>query len=157
MGIAKRLAGLYAMHAAWVTRLAMRYTGNSEDAEDVKHDTFIYLLSKFPGFSLRAPLRSFLFPAIRHRSFSLLRQRRRLRHLTDEDSLADTSLARPPAGDWARLLVLLPEHERLVIERRFGRGLALIEIAAELEIPLGTVKSRMHKALRRLRVQLAAA
>ncbi len=145
---------LYAMHAAWVTRMALHYTGNSDDAEDVKHDTFIYLLSKFPGFALRAPLRSFLFPAIRHRSFSVMRMRRRTRPIVDDDSVVEAPHA---AGDWDRLLELLPDHEREVISRRFGRGMLLGEIAVELEIPLGTVKSRLHKALGRLRSQLARA
>ena len=152
-GDQEAIGRLYAMHAAWVTRLAFRYTGSSEDAEDVKHDTFIYLLSKFPGFSLRAPLRSFLYPAIKHRSFTLLRKRKRARPLPDVGSLA--AKASPlAAGDWDRLLEFLPAHERDVIEARFGRGLALAEIAEELAIPIGTVKSRMHKALRRLRGEL---
>ena len=45
----------------------------------------------------------------------------------------------------------LPEEHRLVVELRFFAGAALEEIAATLGCPLGTVKSRLHHALEKLR------
>jgi RNA polymerase sigma-70 factor (ECF subfamily) len=143
------IGSLYAMHESWVTRLAMRYTGNREDAEDVKHDTFIYLLSKFPGFELRSSLRSFLFPAVRHKSISVIRRRRKTADI--ERVEPSTPAPRVTAGDFERMVARLPDHERHVVERRFREGMALAEIAAALDIPLGTVKSRLHKAITRLR------
>lgn len=142
---------LYAMHERWVCRLALRYTGNPDDAEDVKHDTFMYLLSKFPGFELRASLRSFLFPAVRHKSISVIRKRKRTAALGDHDTTIPGSPPRTDAGDFERLVTQLPERERSVVELRFRDGMALAEIAAALEIPLGTVKSRLHAAIARLR------
>ena len=48
----------------------------------------------------------------------------------------------------------LPEEHRMVIELRFFAGAALDEIAAALDCPLGTVKSRLHYALAALRLVL---
>ena len=45
----------------------------------------------------------------------------------------------------------LPEEHRLVVELRFFAGATLDEIAAALDCPLGTVKSRLHNALEKLR------
>jgi RNA polymerase sigma-70 factor (ECF subfamily) len=45
----------------------------------------------------------------------------------------------------------LPEEHRLVVELRFFAGATLEEIAAALGCPLGTVKSRLHHALEKLR------
>ena len=45
----------------------------------------------------------------------------------------------------------LPEEHRLVVELRFFAGATLDEIAAALGCPLGTVKSRLHHALEKLR------
>jgi RNA polymerase sigma-70 factor (ECF subfamily) len=148
-GDREAIGALYAMHEHWVTRLAMRYTGNRDDAEDVKHDTFIYLLSKFPGFELRSSMRSFLFPAVRHKSISVIRRRRRTADI--ERVEPSTPAPRVTASDFERMVARLPEHERHVVVRRFRDGLALAEIAAALDIPLGTVKSRLHKAIARLR------
>lgn len=150
-GDREAIGELYAMHERWVARLALRYTKNPDDAEDVKHETFIYLLSKFPGFELRSSMRGFLFPAVRHKSISVIRRRKRTSALGDHDPAAPE---RFDAGDFERLLAQLPEHERAVVVRRFREGMALAEIAAALEIPLGTVKSRLHKAIARLRERL---
>lgn len=150
-GDTEAVGALYAMHARWVTNLALRYTGDRDDAEDVKHDTFIYLLSKFPGFELRTSMRSFLFPAVRHKSISVLRKRKRTSALGERDPMAPP---RGGVGDFERLVTQLPDHERSVVELRFRDGMALAEIAAALDVPLGTVKSRLHKAIARLRAHL---
>ena len=54
-------------------------------------------------------------------------------------------------GELAAVLAALPETHREVLLMRFVDGLALEEIARALDIPLGTVKSRMHNALASLR------
>ncbi|MBC7968470.1 MAG: sigma-70 family RNA polymerase sigma factor, partial [Fuerstia sp.] len=66
---------LYFRHRDWVMRLAMRFTGNHEDALDVLQETFAYFARKFPGFELTAALTTFLYPAVRN--FSLAARRKR--------------------------------------------------------------------------------
>ena len=54
-------------------------------------------------------------------------------------------------GDLALALDGLPEEQREVLLLRFVDGLSLAEVAEAMDIPLGTVKSRLHNALTALR------
>jgi RNA polymerase sigma-70 factor (ECF subfamily) len=56
----------------------------------------------------------------------------------------------------AELLAVLPDHERELLRLRFYEELSQTEIAARLDLPLGTVKARMVRALRKLREHLDA-
>lgn len=59
-----------------------------------------------------------------------------------------------PALDLRAAVAALPERLRVVVELSVRRGLSYPEIAEALSIPVGTVKSRMHAAVRRLRAEL---
>jgi RNA polymerase sigma-70 factor (ECF subfamily) len=58
------------------------------------------------------------------------------------------------AGDLERLAAALPDEQREVVRLRFALDFRLEEIADALRIPLGTVKSRLHNALRSLREEV---
>jgi len=146
---------LYRRHRDWVVTLAGRWTGDHSLALDVMQETFLYFLKRFPGFSLTCQLRSFLYPAVRNLSIGARRKSHRLQSGDDELEVVE---APPPAptGDAARdqlaaVVSALPESHREVLLLRFVDGLSLAEIAEALEIPLGTVKSRLHNALDALR------
>ena len=146
-------AALYDRHRDWVVRLAFRFTGSRDDALDVLQETFIYVLKKIPGLRLTAGMRTFLYPVVKHISLNLVRKRKRM--IVDSDRLPDRPAPTDddPAAQRAELAVVvgqLPEAQREVLLMRFADGLALAEIAEALQIPLGTVKSRLHKALRTL-------
>jgi len=146
---------LYWRHRDWVFNLAFRLTGDQALALDVLQETFLYLLRKFPGFELRASLRTFLYPAVRN--LSIAARRKAHRSQTDADGLEvlqNLSTTDPnPAGmeDLKAVLDGLPEEQREVLLLRFVDGLSLQEIAQAVVIPLGTVKSRLHNVLRVLR------
>jgi RNA polymerase sigma-70 factor (ECF subfamily) len=151
-GDAAAFEELYRAHREWVVALAWRFTGNREDALDVLQDSFAYLFDRFPGFRLTSSLRAYLYPVVRHRSLSLARKRRKVVPIDRGSNPPDELTWRPePAGDFARLIDdLSPEH-REVVRLRFALGFTLDEIAAALELPLGTVKSRLHNALKTLK------
>ena len=143
---------LYHRHRDWAYRLAWRFTGRHEDALDVLQETFIYLLKKFPGFELTASMTTFLYPVVKH--LALNRRRRPLAQHGDTGILAtipDQSQAKTSRTELATVLRRLPVDQREVVLMRFVDGFSLDEIAAALGIPLGTVKSRLHNALRILR------
>lgn len=99
--------------------------------------------------TLTSTLRAYLYPAIKHRAISLARKRKTVVALRGDEELAwDGGL---DAGDFMRLIAPLPIEQREVVTLRFAAGMLLDEIAAALEIPEGTVKSRLHNALRLLR------
>jgi len=153
-GDASAFDALYLRHRDWVARLALRFTGNREDALDVLQETFLYLLRKFPGFKLTARLTTFLYPVVRHIAID---RRRAARRTAGEDAIAAEPAAPAPAGtgtsteDLAAILSRLPEGQREALLLRYGDGLSLAEVAAALDIPVGTVKSRIHSALDALR------
>jgi RNA polymerase sigma-70 factor (ECF subfamily) len=145
---------LYFRYRDWVSALAWRFTGDHSAALDVLQETFLYLLRKFPGFRLTASLKTFLYPAVRN--LSIAARRKAERYQGSEGQMAAwESLAAPTnayAGDElaAALSTLSAEH-REVLLLRFVDDLSLAEIAAATEVPLGTVKSRLHHALDTLR------
>ncbi len=139
---------LYDRHHEWVVSLALRFTGHREDALDVLQETFAYLHRKASTLELRSRMRTFLYPVVKH--LSLNRARRREVPLEGK--------AHPPApsspGDVGHLLAGLSDDQKEVVLLRFVDGLDLASIAEALEIPLGTVKSRLHAAIEVLRGRL---
>lgn len=149
-GDAAAFEALYRRYRDWVAGLALRFTGDRDDALDVLQETFAYFFAKFPGFELTSAVKTFLYPTIKHLS---LDRRRRRRPSVDVDELADV-LPAPTAetsSDLDRLLGLLPDAQRDVVMLRFADDLSLAQIAKALGIPLGTVKSRLHGAIETLR------
>jgi RNA polymerase sigma-70 factor (ECF subfamily) len=145
---------LYHRHRDWVYRLACRFTGNRTDALDALQETFTYLLGKFPGFELTASMTTFLYPVVKHVSYTIRAKRSQV---TTDDGEFD-ELCAPKfvenehyRAELAAVLSVLADEQREVLLMRFVDDLGLREIAAALDIPLGTVKSRLHNALLVLR------
>ena len=144
---------LYRRHRDWVYQLAWRFTGNRTDALDVLQETFIYLLGKFPGFKLTSSMTTFLYPVVRHVSATV---RSGTSRFTSEEQILDEMVASQYEkseyrSELAAVLIALPAEQREVLLMRFVDDMSLQEIAAALDIPVGTVKSRIHNALQTLR------
>ena len=146
---------LYFRYRDWVVTLASRFTGDHDAALDVLQETFLYVLKKFPGFRLTAHFKTFLYPAVRNLSIAARRKASRYQATPSEleqlEHSAAPPVSAPAAGDLEFVLASLPEEQREVLLLRFVDGLSLGEIAAAMDIPLGTVKSRLHNALQSLR------
>lgn len=145
---------LYRRYRDWVYRLAWRFTGNQQDALDVLQETFTYLLGKFPGFSLTASMTTFLYPVVRHISLTIRSKSRRF--TTEEEILSEIAApvskeTQSSRSELAAVLIVLPDEQREVLLMRFVDDMTLQDIATALNIPVGTVKSRLHHALQRLR------
>src|SRR4051812_38075851 len=67
---------LYYRYRDRVLRLAVRFTGNHDDALDVLQETFAYVYRKFPGFVLTSRMTTFLYPAVRNLALAARRKRR---------------------------------------------------------------------------------
>lgn len=146
---------LYVRYRDWVTALAFRFTRDESLALDVLQETFLYFLKKFPGFKLTAELKTFLYPVVKN--LSIAARRKAERHQSTEGELAvlenhPTEIPTVASSDdLSVVLASLSEEHREVLLLRFVDGLNLGEIAGVMEIPLGTVKSRLHNALTTLR------
>jgi RNA polymerase sigma-70 factor, ECF subfamily len=152
-GDASAFEALYLRYKDWVVQLAFRFTGDRELALDVLQETFLYFLKKFPGFVLTARLQTFLYPAVRNLSIAARRKAERLQsnEIVLQEAPAPEAAQEDPRAELSAALADLSEAHREVLLLRFVDGLSLGEIAEAMEVPLGTVKSRLHKALEILR------
>jgi RNA polymerase sigma-70 factor, ECF subfamily len=150
---------LYSEHAGALWRYAMRLTGDRARAEDVVQETLLRAWQHPHAFddSERSP-RAWLFRVARNMIIDERRSVRFRSEVRSPDGSDEFEQGGPDEVDAAldRLLIadalthLSPEH-RAVIHRSHYLGLTIAQIADDLQIPEGTVKSRLHYALHALR------
>ena len=152
---ARAFESLYRRHRDFVLRVARRFTHDREHALDALQETFAYLLGKFPpagqGLTLTARLSTLLYPVAKNSAITAIRKSRRETSVDDTvlDTLPDET---PAAGEPIDAAIAgLSAERREVVVLRFVDDLSLEEIAVALDIPLGTVKSRLHLAIKQLR------
>ena len=144
---------LYHAYRDWVYRLGWRFLKDEGLAQDVAQETFVYLIKKLPSLRLTARLTTFLYPVVKNLCLNELRRRHPHEPgelLLHEPAPAERSSA-ADQEDLRSVLEVLPTEQAEVLMMRFVDDMSLGEIARALDIPLGTVKSRMHKGLGTLR------
>ncbi len=157
-GDSDAFAVLYHRHRDWVVRLAFRFTGHHDDSLDVMQETFAYLVRKFPGFELTAQLTTFLYPAVRNLSIAARRKRQRATSPDEDLDLFSERFEESSTDrdDFADILASLSDAHREILLMRFVDDMTQPEIAAALQVPLGTVKSRLHHAVQAVKESPAA-
>jgi RNA polymerase sigma-70 factor (ECF subfamily) len=155
-------AALVERHERRVYNLALRMTGREEDARDAAQEAFLTVLRKLSSFRGEAAFTTWLHRVTVNACYDLLRKRQRapLLERGDEDLPAPEP---PPEPDHAetmslsidvqRALMEVPQDFRAVMILHDVQDLPHEEVAAILGIPVGTVKSRLHRG----RIALAAA
>ena len=153
-----------------VYRLAYNVLRNSEDAMDVAQEAFIKAYQAMPTFRGQSAFYTWLFRIAMNVAHDKARQRGAqgrafgTERVTEEewertmpDSSEEPDRAAARAQDRERItraLEALPEHHRAIIMLSDLEGLSYREIADVLDIPMGTVMSRLHNARKRLRAVL---
>jgi RNA polymerase sigma-70 factor, ECF subfamily len=145
---------LFDRHATSVFAFAYRFCGDHDLAEDVVQDCFRDLVDRINGFQLTGSLSSWFYVVAKRRALRLKERSQRESAELDESTLASLQ-AKPSSqedatGDLRRVLAQLPPSQQEALVLRYLDGFSLEEIAEILEIPLGTVKSRIHNGLRAL-------
>ena len=143
---------IYFRYRDWVVHLAFRLTSDREQALDVMQETFLYLLKKFPGFSLTCQIKSFLYPVVKHLALNSVARAKRYEPGEQLFNALEAPQVQPAEHESLRAaLRKLPVVQREAVILRFLEGFDLAAIAEALEVPVGTVKSRLHHALEALR------
>lgn len=159
------LAELYDRHGRLVYSLVLRIVRDQGDAEDVTQEVFTQAWRQASRFQAdRGTVAAWLVVLARTRAIDVWRKRRVRPQLMDEASPPDRSDEGPlqdlrlvtdeQASSIRQALHRLPTLQRTAIELAFFDGLTHTEIASELELPLGTVKTRVRQGLLRLRDHL---
>jgi RNA polymerase sigma-70 factor (ECF subfamily) len=153
-----------------VYRLAYNVLRNQEDAWDVAQESFIKAYKALPSFRGQSAFYTWLFRIVMNVAHDKARQRGAAgrafgtervteeeweRTMPDPGEEPDTAAARAEQrARITRALEALPEHHRAIIMLSDLEGLSYREIADVLNIPMGTVMSRLHNARKRLRTAL---
>jgi RNA polymerase sigma-70 factor (ECF subfamily) len=154
-------------YGARVLRLACRYAAGESDAEDLTQEIFLDLYRCIGNFRGESQLSTWVYRvALNHclRHVEKRRQRNELKSESFDEALHETSdQSADPARHAARrelsdqvqraLDALSPLHRDVVILHEL-HGLTYGECAAVLDVPIGTVKSRLSNAFRSLRASL---
>lgn len=142
---------LYGRYREWAFRVACRVARDEGEAADAVQEAFIYLVKHRKRLVVEGKLTTILYRAVRSAAATLRRKSRRLRFGESGESERDAAL--PRAGvdeELARVLEALPVGQREVLLMRVVDGMSVEEVARALEVPEGTVKSRLHGAVKAL-------
>jgi RNA polymerase sigma-70 factor, ECF subfamily len=160
------LAELYDRYAPLLLALTRRILGNTSDAEEVLQESFLQAWNQADRYdSSRSSVSTWLVLIARSRALDRLRQR------SSRARTAEAAAAEPRAADASgRLdehvlirerrervraaLTELPGEQKEVLELAFYEGLSQVEIAERTSTPLGTVKTRVLLAMKKLRRDL---
>jgi RNA polymerase sigma-70 factor (ECF subfamily) len=161
------LAVLYDRHATAVYSLALRIVRDAAEAEDVTQEVFAQVWSQARRFdSSRGSVAAWLVMMARSRALDRLRRKQAvlkpgpgehiLAEIPDDTPSVELLAASEEEARSARAaLAALPSAERTALELAYYEGLTQSEIAARTGQPLGTVKTRIRSALRRIREAMA--
>ncbi|MBC8143061.1 MAG: sigma-70 family RNA polymerase sigma factor [Armatimonadetes bacterium] len=148
---------------------ALSLTRNADEAEDLVQETTLRALRGFETLRSEGPLKSWLLTILRNLFINSYRAKRRapvgvsLDALENPDPFVPTE-ASPERGVVSRMeseavnraVANLPDDYREVLEMSDMRGLSYQEISETMELPIGTVRSRLSRARSRVRRALFA-
>ncbi len=155
-------------HRNRVYGLAYRLTGNRHDAEDLTHDAFLRVFKALPSYRPQRPgsFEAWLYRITTNLFLDRVRRQRRLRMEplleelgqrlgrvpSAEQIVLDSSLTR----ELRRAIQTLSPEYRAAVVLSDLEGLSYEQVAETLGVPLGTVRSRIHRGRSQLREALSA-
>jgi RNA polymerase sigma-70 factor (ECF subfamily) len=153
---------LVRIHAPGVLNVIYRLCGNMQVAEDATQETFIQAWQRLPSYRSRSSLRNWLYRIAVNTAIDMLRKEKRI--LPGEIENMNLMVSEPgPEAMAANLertemvqeaILALPDASRAVLVLREFEDLSYKEIAESLDIPVGTVMSRLNYARKLLREKL---
>lgn len=157
------LRGLYERHSGGMLRLLRRLTSNAGVAEEILQETWLAVWQSAGSFRVESSARGWLYGVARRQAHNRLR--RAVVVEVDLDEAADVPDQAPGVEDrvlagaeretLAAAITELPEHLREVLVLVLAEDLSYQEVSTTLGIPVGTVKSRMSHARRKLSARLS--
>ncbi len=156
-GDQEALAQLYHRTRTAVFGLALSYLKNRHDAEDVTQDTFVRAWENAPSYRPQGKPMAWLLTIARNLSLMKLREKDRTESLPEEDWALpgpDDALTTEDRTVLSAAMSVLEDEEQRIVLLHAVTGLKHREIAESLSLPLSTVLSKYHRALKKLRRKL---
>jgi RNA polymerase sigma-70 factor (ECF subfamily) len=157
-GSRRAFGTLVRRHQRRVFALGVRLLGTTHDADDLVQETFLRAWRALDRLDPERPVIPWLLRIATNRAMTMLAARgRRATEPLDEALPAggprpDEDAQRAELrANVRRALAELPEEQRIVLSLRAGEGLSYLEIAALLDVPVGTVMSRLARAREAMR------
>jgi len=158
------LGVLYDRHRSLVYRTAVAITGDTEAAADLLHDVFLRLHRFAAHIDPQRPLEPWLYRMTTNQAYTWIKRRRRWLHPLEDmaewltgakKDLPSYQAEADESEQYVQQAVLsLPLSHRGVVVLYYVNDLSLQEISEILEIPVGTVKSRLHYGRQALKKSL---
>ena len=158
---------LFRFYAPRLKAVLIKGGAGFQEAEEVMQEAMVLVWRKAEQFDpSKASASTWIYTIARNRRIDLLRREKR--PLLDPEDPFFQNISAVPDGEQAysetqragiirEYIKTLPEEQLLLIQKAFYEEMTHQAIAAELDMPLGTVKSRLRIAMRRLREQLSGA
>ncbi|RPJ20875.1 MAG: sigma-70 family RNA polymerase sigma factor [Chloroflexi bacterium] len=153
---------LVRIHAQGVLNVVYRMCGDAQIAEDAAQETFIQAWLHLSAYRLQTSFRNWLYRIAVNAATDMLRKEKRIL----PNALEDLQLKDPQPGPEAlfsqrertalvqKAILSLPDASRAVLVLREYEGMSYHEIADALDIPVGTVMSRLNYARKGLKEKL---
>lgn len=155
-------AGLYDRHSRAAYSLAYRMMGDRQAAEDLVQEAFLQVWRAARSYRAdRGSVRTWILSIVHNRGIDQIRSRAHLRR--KQDKLEASALTSEPSEAFSETwknsqraqvreaLNTLPQEQLQILELAYFSGYTHVEIAEQLNQPLGTVKGRMRLGLQKLR------
>ncbi len=129
--------------------LAYQMLGNQEDAEDVAQEAFVRVFQAIPRFRGQAAFSTWLYRIVTN---LCLANRRRRKQTVELDAVKEPTAPDSPSRQVTEVLLtrqvldMMAPELRAILLLRDQEGLSYTDIASALQLPLGTVRSRLSKA-----------
>jgi len=128
--------------------------GNREDALDAAQEAFIDAFRALKSFDEARPFYPWFYVLLRNRCYKMSARRRETDSIDENVIVASNSTAREDALALEEALLSLNREDREIVTLKYFDGLSYDELAERLEIPKGTVMSRLFHARRKLQAKL---
>lgn len=160
------LAALYDRYGNAALGLAFKVCGNRAIAEDIVQEAFLALWQKPDSFDARrGSAGSFLMGIVHHKAVDAVRREASVHRREEnfaaepqessEDEVVEAAWVAMRKSKVRAALALLSDVQREALELAYLQGLTYSDVAARLDIPLGTAKTRMRDGMIRMRTLLA--
>ena len=163
-GSADAVRAVYQAYGRLVYSVAFKVLGDANLAEDATQQAFLQAWRAAPAYDPARALGPWLATIARRAAIDVYRRSRRHETHSDLESAEATLVSHPPSLDqlyemWEvrRAVDSLPAEDREVVRLQHFAGMSHSEIAERLHIPLGTVKSHVHRAKAKIRERFALA